>query len=607
MTANRQRDTFRGLAAAMGSVTLQRRAGNATVMWLLPLLALAVLLHALQAMPARADDLPKDVLRLLLWQAPTTLNPHLASGIKDQTASRVSYEPLASFDQAGTLVPFLAAEIPSLDNGGVAADGKSVTWKLKPDVTWSDGVPFTAKDVLFTYQFITNPDVGSSSATSYKTVKSVEAIDDHTVKVSFKDVTPAWALPFVGVQGLIIPEHIFSQFNNAQASSAPANLAPVGTGPYMATEFRTEDVLVIGEDVVNTVKIIYSPNPHYREPEKLRFKQVTLQGGGDATVAANAVLRDGVVDYAWNLQVDDKTLSELEAKGVGKVALSWGSYTERVMFNFTDPNQEADEGERSSTKFAHPFLSDKAVRLALASAVDRQKIAGLYGRTGRVTSDILVAPSVFDSPNTSYTFDLKKAAAILDGSGWVDSDGDGARDKKGVQLHVLFQTSVNPVRQQTQDIIKHDLESIGVMVENKMIDSSIFLGSANDNTNTRRHFYADLEEFAYGNKSPDPGAYMRGWTCAEAAQLANAWSGLNWSRYCNPAFDALYEASSTEMDSDKRRQLFVQMNDLLIADAAVVPMVHWADVSGLGKDVEGFSPTPWDSETWNIADWSRRR
>lgn len=593
---------------AMTCVPASRcRTDNSTKAWYLALLLLILLgLCATSPIPAHADNLPKDELRLLLWQAPTTLNPHLASGIKDQTASRISYEPLASFDQAGTLVPFLAAEIPSLDNGGVAADGKSVTWKLKPDVAWSDGVPFTAKDVLFTYQFITNPDVGSSSATSYKTVESVEVIDDHTVKVSFKDVTPAWALPFVGVQGLIIPEHVFSQFNNAQASSAPANFAPVGTGPYIATEFRTEDVLMIGEDVVNTVKIIYRPNPHHRTTDKLRFKQVTLQGGGDATVAANAVLRDGVVDYAWNLQVDDKTLSELEANSVGKVALSWGSYTERVMFNFTDPNQEAEGGERSSTRFPHPFLNDNAVRLALAGAVDRQKIAALYGRTGRATSNILVAPSLFNSPNTSYSFDLKKAAAILDERGWVDSDNDGVRDKNGVQLRLLFQTSVNPVRQQTQDIIKHDLESIGVLVENKMIDSSIFLGSANDNTNTRRHFYADIEEFAYGNKSPDPGAYMSGWTCAEAAQLANSWSGLNWSRYCNPAFDALYEASSTEMDPDKRRQLFVQMNDLLIADAAVVPMVHWADVTGLGKDIEGFNPTPWDSETWNIADWHRK-
>jgi peptide/nickel transport system substrate-binding protein len=574
---------------------------------LLPLLLLMLIgLVAPPTIPANADDLPNDDLRLLLWQAPTTLNPHLSPGIKDQTASRINYEPLASFDHDGTLVPFLAAEIPSLDNGGVAADGKSVTWKLKGDVKWSDGTPFTAKDVVFTYQFITNPDVGSSSIASYKSVQGVEAMDDYTVKITFKDVTPAWALPFVGVQGMIIPEHVFSEYNNANVSAAPANLAPVGTGAYIAKEFRTEDVLMIGEDVVNTVKVIYEPNPFYRDPTKIRFKHVTLRGGGDATVAANAVLREGVVDYAWNLQVDDKTLTEMEGNGAGKVAVSFGSYVERVMLNFTDPNHETPDGERSSTQFPHPFLKDKAVREAFALAIDRKKVADLYGRTGRATSNILVASSPYNSPNTSYAFDLKKAAGILDQDGWVDSDNDGVRDKDGVRLNVLFQTSVNPVRQETQEIIKHDLESIGVQVENKMIDSSIFNGPANDNTNTRRHFYADIEEFAYGSKSPDPGGYMRGWTCAEASQQANAWAGLNNSRYCNPAFDALYEASTTEMDPDKRRQLIVQMNDLLIGDIAVVPMVHWAEVSGLRKDIEGFNPTPWDSETWNIVDWHRK-
>ncbi len=292
------------------------------------------------ASSAWAVDLDKDTLRLLLWQAPTTLNPHLAPGIKDQTASRITYEPLASFDRTGKLIPFLAAEIPSLENSEVAADGKSVTWKLKQGIKWSDGAPFTAKDVLFTYNFIMNPAVESVSRAAYKSVDKVEAVDDYTVKITFKNVTPAWALPFVGVQGMIIPEHVFAAYNNATAASAPANLAPVGTGPYRLKEFRKEDVLLIGEDVVNTVKLIYEPNPNYRDAGKLHFKQVTLQGGGDANDAANAVLRDGVVDYAWNLQIDDKALQALEAKGVGKAALSWGSYIERIMFNFTDPNGE---------------------------------------------------------------------------------------------------------------------------------------------------------------------------------------------------------------------------------------------------------------------------
>ena len=115
-----------------------------------------------------------------------------------------------------------------------------------------------------------------------------------------------------------------------------------------------------------------------------------------------------------------------------------------------------------------------------------------------------------------------------------------------------------------------------------------------------------MEEYAYGNKSPDPGSYMIGWTCGEAAQKANNWSGSNWARYCNKDYDTLYRASAVEVDPAKRRQIFVKMDDLLVSDFAAIPLVHWADVSGISNSLEGFDPTPWDSETWNIAGWHRK-
>lgn len=564
----------------------------------------AFMLLTVAAEPAHSSD---RTLRLLFWQAPSILNPHLAPGVKDQTASRIAYEPLASFDSEGHLVPFLAQEIPSLSNGQVASDGKSVTWKLKRDIKWSDGVPFTANDVVFTYSYITNPDVGSSSVGTYKSVDKVEALDELTVKVTFKDVDPAWALPFVGIQGMILPEHIFAPYNNRTAVDAPPNLSPIGTGPYRLKEFRTEDVLLIGEDVVNTVRIIYEPNPEYRDRARLGFDEVTLQGGGDAKTAAKAVLGTGVVDYAWNLQVDDAELQALEAEQIGKVALYWSSYVERLMLNFTDPNREASDGERASVQFPNPFLVDGKVRLALAKAVDRKKIAALYGRTGRPTANLLVAPVLYNSPNTTWEFDLDRARALLDDAGWRDTNGDGIRDKDGVPLTFLFQTTVNPVRQKTQAIIDADLAQIGIRVEDKQIDSSVFFSHSPDNLNTSQHFYADIEEFATGNKSPDPGSYMVKWTCAEAAQKNNNWSGLNESRYCNAKYDALFRASEAEIDPEKRLSLFVAMNDLLIAEAVVIPIVDWANVAGLRNDILGFDPTPWDSETWNIADWRRKQ
>ncbi len=546
-------------------------------------------------------------LRLLYWQAPTIVNPHLSPGTKDWSASRIAYEPLASFDQDGRLIPFLAAEIPSLENGGVAPDGRSVTWKLKQGVKWADGEPFTADDVLFTYQYITNPVVGAISTSTYEVVERVEVIDDYTVKVHFKNVNPAWTLPFVGVQGLIIPRHIFKAYNGPNAQKAPANLVPIGTGPYRGVAFNTKDILIIGEDIVNMIKIIYEPNPFFREADKPFFSRVELQGGGDAAVAARAVLQDGLADFAFNMQVDAKTLAQLEAMGQGKMISPLMDYVERIMINFSDPNRETENGERSSEQFPHPFFSDKRVRQALAYAIDRDAIAGLYRLTGRLTTNLLVSPSIYNSPNTSYEFNLEKAAALLDKAGWVDSDGDGVREKDGVKLSLVFQTSVNSVRQRTQGIVKAALESVGFEVELKIIDSSIYFGPVGDNTNTRRHFYADLEEYAFGGRSPDPGAYMQTWTCNEVAQQANNWSLGNWGRYCNPAYDALYRQSTTEMNPEKRRQLIIQMNDMLIEDVALIPMVQRGIPFGVSNTLEGVNITPWDTEVWNIKDWRRKK
>jgi peptide/nickel transport system substrate-binding protein len=544
-------------------------------------------------------------LRLLYWQSPTILNPHLSVGDKDLNASRISYEPLASVDQDGKVVPNLAAEIPSLENGGLAKDGLSVTWNLKQDVKWSDGEPFTADDVLFTYEYISNPAVQSTSAPTYAIVKNIEVVGKHTVKVNFNGVNTNWSLPFVGSQGMIIPRHVFKEFVGANAKDAPANLKPVGTGAYRLVDYRTEDILVIGEDTVNVIKIIYEPNPFYREPDEPYFSRIELSGGGgDAKTAARA-LQLGQIDYSGNLVVDNATLDAMEAGGKAKAIIQFGAFVERIMINFTDPNKETADGERSSTQFPHPFFTDRKVRQALAYAIDRKAIVAAYGRSGLATDNILASPPLYLAPNSLYTFDLKKAAALLDEAGWKDTNGDGIRDKGGGKMKLVFLTSINPVRQQAQDIVKKALESIGVQVELKKVDSSIFFGPPEESTNTRRQFYADLEEFSYSNKSPDPTAYMAGWTCDQIAQKSNNWSFTNWARYCNPAYDALYKQAATEIDFGKRQQLFTQMNKLLYDDVAVIPLVQLSNTAGISTTLQNVEFSPWEADTWKIEDWTR--
>lgn len=535
-----------------------------------------------------------DVLKLLYWQAPTILNPHLSTGFKDAEASRISLEPLASYDRDGNLIAFLAAEIPTLENGGIAKDGRSVTWKLKQGIQWSDGKPFTAADVVFTYEFIVNPKVGTTSAGTYEMVESVEAIDDHTVRVNFKDVNPAWSLVFVGSEGMILPRHIYEQFNGENAREAPANLMPVGTGPYKVVEFKPGDT------------VVYQPNSYFREADKLGFKRIELKGGGDATSAARAVLQTGDADYAYNLQVEAAILKELEGAGRGKIVSDLGSLSERILINLTDPDRATSDGERSSVQFPHPFFSDPKVRQAFSLAIDRDTIANqLYGVTGKATANFLVLPQVYNSPNTSYEFNLDKAKTLLDEAGWKDTNGNGIRDKAGKEMQVVFQTSVNPLRQKTQQIVKQGLQAIGIGVELKSVDASIYFSGDPANNDTLEHFYADLQMFTTGNNSPDPTSYMETYTCDAIAQKANNWSGENYSRYCDRNYDSLWQQSTQELDTNKRQQLFIEMNDLLVENFIVIPLVHRADVVAISNDLQGFELTPWDRNTWNIKDWKR--
>src|SRR5262249_48104343 len=181
-------------------------------------------------------------LRVLWWQGATLLNPHFAVGTKDQDGSRIFYEPLAGWDPEGNLFPILAAEIPSRENSGLAADGLSVTWKLKQGVQWHDGKPFTADDVIFNWQYAADPATAAFTIGSYKDIKG-ENVDDLTVKVWFAKPTPFWADAFVGVRGMLVPKHLFAEYAGAKSRDAPTNFKPVGTGPYRFVDFKPGDIV----------------------------------------------------------------------------------------------------------------------------------------------------------------------------------------------------------------------------------------------------------------------------------------------------------------------------------------------------------------------------
>ncbi|HEY8599641.1 MAG TPA: peptide ABC transporter substrate-binding protein [Thermomicrobiales bacterium] len=532
-------------------------------------------------------------VKILQSQAPVTYNPHLSSGTKDDLIGRIVYEPLATIDSQGNIIPVLISEVPTDTNGGLAADGKSVTYKLKPGVKWSDGKPLTADDVVFTYDYIVDEKTAATSIAKYSTIAKVEKIDELTVKINFKDVTPGWFLPFFGAAGNILPKHIFEGDKGVNARNSPNNLKPVGTGPYKVLEFKPGDA------------VIYDINPNYREPNKPFFDRVELKGGGDATSAARAVLQTGDYDYAWNLQVEDSILKQLETGGRGVAQFAPGGGIERLLINLTDPNKEVD-GERSSLKAPHPFLTDIKVRQALDLASDRKSVIdGIYGRAGEPGVNILYDPPQYSSKNNKTEFSLDKANALLEEAGYKKGS-DGYRAKGDVKLSVLYQTTVNQVRQKTQQIIKDGWEKIGVKTELKSIDAGVFFSSDAGNPDTAAHFYADIEMYTSSNTSPDPQSYMANWHGAYVDQKANNWSLGNRSRWQNAEYDKLWESAKTELDDAKRAQLFIKMNDLVIQNFIHLSIVNRKSVYGRANSLQNINYSTWDVDYWNIANWTRQ-
>jgi peptide/nickel transport system substrate-binding protein len=543
--------------------------------------------------PPRPASMPTKrggggALRALSWDAPSLLNPILALGLKDWNACAIFYEPLVYFDPSGNLVPVLAQEVPSLQNGGVAKDGTSVTWKLKRGVSWHDGKPFTASDVVFTWEYTADPATGSPAVGGYKNVKLVEALDPYTVKVSFTQPTPFWT-----VTGFIIPRHIFEPYKGAKSREAPNNLRPVGTGPYRFVDFKPGD-LVKGEI-----------NPSYHVANRPFFDTVEVKGGGDAVSAARAVLQTGEYDYASEVGgVEDDVLQRLEQGGKGRVVIGFGGRITHVQLNQTDPWTEVD-GERSSLKTVHPFLTDPAVRGALAVLVDRASIQEqILGRLGQVTGNFLNAPERFRSRNIRWEFSIDKANQLLEAGGWKRG-ADGVRARDGKRLKMLFTTGTNSLSQKMQAVIKQAAAKAGIEMELKTVAITSFYSSDPANPDTYTHFYSDLQLATYVMGPPDPALLMRVFTSDAVATKENKWQRFNVWRWRNEEYDRLYTAAETEMDPVKRAALFIRMNDLVVQSGIVVPIVLRAKAAAMSTRLRGIEHNVYEVDYWNLAYWSR--
>jgi peptide/nickel transport system substrate-binding protein len=282
--------------------------------------------------------------KILYWQAVSIMNPYLSSGTKDVEVSSLVLEGLGGFDEKGVVIARLAESVPTVENGGVAADLTSITWKLKPGLLWSDGTAVTSADAKFTFDYCTHPEGGCAQAARYEGIKSIDTPDDLTVVITFNGPKPNPYTAFVGSTSPILQKAQFEKCLGAAASTCTQeNTFPVGTGPFRVTDFKVNDVVSL------------EANANYRDPAKPAFATLTVKGGGDAQAAARAVMETGEFDYAWNTQINPELQEQMKAGGKGVFVNGFGTLVERIEMNMTDPSPDLAEGERSTTKHPHPI------------------------------------------------------------------------------------------------------------------------------------------------------------------------------------------------------------------------------------------------------------
>jgi peptide/nickel transport system substrate-binding protein len=536
-------------------------------------------------------------LRILVPQGASALSVHNATGGKDIAAGSIISEPLLAYAPDTSLVPILVSDVPSLENGLLAEDLSTVTFNLLPDVQWNDGEPFTADDVVFTWEWNVDPANGSIDRVSWELISGVEAIDDLTVQVTFAEPTIGWFQPFGSNLGVIYPRHFWDGKDAAAANTEFAS-SPIGTGAFVLESLAPND------------QVIYAANENYREPNKPYFSRVIVKGGGDAPSAVRAVTETADWDLAFTLQIDSQTLQAVLGDK-GGIYGPPGTGVEKIQFNFSDPNTEVD-GQRSEKNTPHPFLTDKAVRQAIAYAIDRQTLSDrLYSGAPSepVAVNILAGMGIYESPNTTWEFNMEKAAQLLDEAGWV-LNGD-VREKDGVPLSIKYVTTTAEVRKRVQAVVKDSLVELGFAVELVQVDGGVFFDGAAGNDQNFTHFYSDMQEYTDGATSAFPINYMKYWYAGpdgeNIAQASNGYTGTNKTRYSNAEYDALYDQLASAATQEEAIQLFIELNDHVVNEVVEIPLVQLvADKFAASNqiNVDNIAVTAFGDVNWNIANWN---
>ena len=532
---------------------------------------------AAPARPGANDVRQGGVVRVALWQEPALLNPLLGTQTVNELVSRTMMEGLLAYTPEGKAVGGLASEVPTLDNGGVSQNGQVIMWKLRKGVLWADGQPFTSKDVRFTYDVIMNPLNPVTTQAGYPDIEAVETPDDATVVVRYRNIYAGFKQHFQWV----LPEHVFG--GETAIESHAFNQSPIGTGPF---RFKSWDP---GSAIVT------ERNPNYRESGKphvdgIMFRLVPAKDIGILWLKTNEA------EVLWNLAEDN--FAEIDGIPDTTMNPAPSNQIERLILN-TSCSSGPQQGDPSCK---HPVLGDVRVRQAIELALDRKSLVDelLAGRTKIASSIIPFGPYAVQLPLVERN--PSEARRLLEEAGWA-SGPDGIRVKEGERASVGFlTTSGDRLREQSQALIKGQLQEVGIEFRIETVPSAILFGSwADGAVRSRGNFDVVMHTI---NTPIDPQADLFNLFHSSRVPSDRVRAGQNYQRILDPELDAALAAASSTVDESKRAAAYRTVAERVAADKGHILLYSRLELDAFNKRVKGHTPNIWSNFTWNAEDWS---
>ncbi len=482
---------------------------------------------------------------------------------------------LWSYDENNKPVPEIAAEIPSAENGGLSADGKTITVKLRDDVKWSDGEPVTADDFAFSYEMImSDKNVVNGRYPFDEYVESVTAKDAHTLVIQFKEPFAPW-LTYM-FDDWVLPKHILQPVFDKEGTidNAAWNKAPtVGVGPFVFSEWESGS------------HIIFKANPNWIHPPKL--EQIFIRIVPD-DAAQEAAIIAGDTDIGVFLSSDQ--IQKLEAGGNVKVVAVPSGYDEGWFPNV-------------NPKTAHPAMLDVNVRKAIALATDRFTIVKdlLKEDVNPVNVTFWDATEPYNNTDLKpYPYDPEEAKRLLDAAGWKDSNGDGTRDKDGKELVLRYITNDRELRKNVQAVVQQQWSLVGIGAELQNYSSDVFWNGYNDNGPQAQGAY-DIAEYSSNPAFPDPEA-SGNWLCDQISSADNP-DGSNWQGVCMDELDALLKKQSATLDTQARIDLYHQISKLMYDQVLYIGIWKDPDLWSINNHLQNVKLSG-AAPFWNASEWT---